>query len=282
MRKRAFPTTAIWFLALGLCGAWAAEVEPSPSGYRLGPRDLLAVKVFEVPELNVEVRVSERGTLSLPLIGEVAAEGLTVPELEVRLKTFLESRYVNRATVSVELREIRSRPIVVLGAVRNPGNLAFPGRWTLLEALAAAGGVTDNHGGVVTILRRASNGLVDQVEVSLDELFFRADPAVNLPILANDLINVPVSAEASIFVFGAFGSPGELKFRSRDRITVLSVVARAGGLTDRASKKILLKRRRGDTLVEEMVLDYRRILAGKDPDIPLRAGDVLIARESFF
>lgn len=273
---------AIWLLALGLRGGGAAEVEPPASGYRLGPRDLLAVKVFEVPELNVEVRVSERGTLNLPLIGEVAAEGLTVPELEVRLKTFLESRYVNRATVSVELREVRSRPIVVLGAVRNPGNLAFPGRWTLLEALAAAGGVTDNHGGVVTILRRASNGLVDQVEVSLDELFVRANPAVNLPILANDLINVPLAAEVSVFVLGAFGSPGELRFRSRERITVLSVVARAGGLTDRASKKILLKRRRGDTLVEERVLDYRRILAGKDPDIPLRAGDVLIARESFF
>jgi polysaccharide export outer membrane protein len=282
MWERASVVAAIWLLALGLRGGGAAEVEPPASGYRLGPRDLLAVKVFEVPELNVEVRVSERGTLNLPLIGEVAAEGLTVPELEVRLKTFLESRYVNRATVSVELREVRSRPIVVLGAVRNPGNLAFPGRWTLLEALAAAGGVTDNHGGVVTILRRASNGLVDQVEVSLDELFVRANPAVNLPILANDLINVPLAAEVSVFVLGAFGSPGELRFRSRERITVLSVVARAGGLTDRASKKILLKRRRGDTLVEERVLDYRRILAGKDPDIPLRAGDVLIARESFF
>ncbi len=273
---------AVLTLFAGSTGMFGSEVGSSSSGYRLGPRDLLAVRVFEVPELNVEIRVSERGTVSLPLIGDVAAEGLTTQQLEQRLKSFLEERYVNRATVSVEIREIRSRPIVVLGAVRSPGNLSFPGRWTLLEALAAAGGVTDNHGGVVTVLRRARNGLTDQVEVPLADLLFRADPAVNLPIVANDLINVPVAEETTVFVLGAFGSPGELKFRSRERITVLSVVARAGGLSDRASKRLVLKRRRGDTLVEELVLDYRRILAGKDPDLPLRDGDVLVARESFF
>lgn len=280
--RRGFPAALILGL-LSLSGERPALAEADPGqGYRLGARDLIAVKVFEVPELNVEVRVSERGTVSLPLIGDFAAEGLTTDELEQRLKGLLEERYVNRATVSIEIREIRSRPIVVLGAVRNPGNLAFPGRWSLLEALAAAGGLSDNHGGVVTVLRRASNGLTDQVEIPVEALLLRADPTVNIPIVANDLINVPAAAEITIFVLGAFQSPGALKFRSNEKVTVLAVVARAGGLSERASKKIVLKRRRGNTLVEEVAIDYRRILAGKEPDLHLREGDVLIARESFF
>lgn len=252
------------------------------SSYRLGPKDLIAIRVQEVPDLNVESRVTENGTVNLPLIGEVPAEGLTEAGFAERLKALLESRYVNRATVSIEVREFRSRPITVIGAVKSPGALAFSGRWTLIEALAAAGGLADAHGDVVYVLRRAENGLTDQVAVRVDSLFVQGDPKANLPIFANDLINVPATIEVTIFCLGEVLSPGALKFKSTERITVLSVIARAGGLSARASKRMAIKRRKGESLLEEVEVDYRRILAGKEPDLALADGDVLVIKESLF
>ena len=283
---RSVPALVGAFLVLALTTALGLPAQTAPLGaaagptYRLGPKDLIAIKVLEVPELNVESRVSESGTVTLPLIGDVPAEGLTESGFALRLKGLLEERYVNRATVSIEVREFRSRPITVIGAVKTPGNLAFSGRWTLIEALAAAGGLADAHGEVVYILRRAENGLSDQVSVRVDDLFVRGDPKANLPIFANDLINVPSTIEVTVFCLGEVLSPGALKFKSTDRITVLSVIARAGGLTDRASKKMAIKRRKGETLLEEVEVDYRRILAGKEPDVALHDGDVLVIKES--
>jgi polysaccharide biosynthesis/export protein len=265
----------------GFAGAQTVPVgSQGGSSYRLGPKDLIAVRVQEVPELNVESRVTETGTVNLPLIGEVPAEGLTEAGFAERLKALLEARYVNRASVSIEVREFRSRPITVIGAVKSPGALAFSGRWTLIEALAAAGGLADAHGDFVYVLRRAENGLSDQVAIRVDSLFVQGDPKANIPIFANDLINVPSTIEVTVFCLGEVLSPGALKFKSTERITVLSVIARAGGLTDRASKRMSIKRRKGESLLEEVIVDYRKILAGKEPDLSLADGDVLVIKES--
>ena len=266
-------------LAPALAGA---QVVPPSAAYRLGPKDLVRIRVFEVPELNVESRISESGMANLPLIGDVPAAGTTETEFAAKLEALLESRYVNRASVSVQVVEFRSRPITVIGAVKTPGNLAFPGRWTLLDALAAAGGLDDSHGDLVHVLRRADNGLTDQVEIPVEELLVRGDPDANLPIRANDLINVPARVEISVYCLGEVRQPGAIAFRSTDRITLLAVLARAGGFTDRASKKVLVKRRAGDTLGDEIEVDYRKVLAGKAPDPTLGAGDVVVVKEAFF
>ncbi len=186
-----FSRRAVSFALLLLTAvAPAAAQTPASSGYRIGPKDLVEVKVFEIPELNVERRVTEFGTLSLPLIGDIPAAGLTATEFATRLKDLLEAKYVQRASVEIQVREFRSKPISVIGAVKAPGPLAFSGRWTLLEALTAAGGLDDNHGDYVYVLRRAENGLTDQVAIRVDDLMLRADPRANLPIFANDVINV--------------------------------------------------------------------------------------------
>ncbi len=284
MRTRRAPRALIVpFLALALAwtgGPLPAQTVAIGATYRLGPKDLIEIKVYEVPELNVEVRIGETGAVNLPLIGEVPAQGLTEAEFAQRLKLLLESKYVNRASVSVEVRDFRSRPIVVIGAVRSPGNLAFPGRWTLIEALAAAGGVGESHGDFVYVMRRAENGLTDQISIRIDDLFVHGDPKANIPIFANDLINVPTTVEVTVFALGEVLSPGAIRFKSTERITVLSVIARAGGLSDRASKKLSIKRRKGESLQEEVEVDYKRILAGKEPDVTLSDGDVLVVKES--
>ncbi len=112
---------------------------------------------------------------------------------------------MQRASVDVQVIEFRSRPISVIGAVKQPGNLGFSGHWTVLEAITAAGGLTENHGNVAYILRRADNGLSDQVTIDLDDLMVRGDQRLNIPIFANDLINVPVTIERQRLLPGRGG-----------------------------------------------------------------------------
>ncbi len=271
----------VLFAALVLSAPIVARAQ-STAGYRIGPKDLVEIKVFEVPELNIERRVSEEGTINLPLIGDVPAKGLTDVELAARLKALLESKYVQRASVAVQVREFRSAPISVIGAVKQPGNLALSGRWTLLEAISAAGGLTEDHGDTIYVLRHSENGLSDQVTVNVDDLMMRADPDSNLPIFANDIINVPAKVEVTVFCLGEVERPGAVVFQSTERITLLTAIARAGGLTDRASRKIQVKRRDRAGRDVESDVDYKRIVAGKDADLELKNGDVVIVKESFF
>jgi polysaccharide biosynthesis/export protein len=263
-------------------GTPADGQETAPSGYRLGPKDLLTIQVFEVPELNTDVRVDDSGRINLQHLGEIAVDGLTATELEARLKELLEQSLLQRASVAVQVKEFRSKPITLIGAVTNPGPLPFQGRVSLLEALTQAGGLTENRGDVVHVLRRAANGLTDQVTIPIDRLMVAADPQVNIPLLANDLVNVPPAVEVTISCLGEVRDPGALTFKSTDRITLLAAIARAGGLSDRAAKKIKVRRTLRDGTEQILVADYRAILAGREQDLVLQDGDVIVVEESFF
>ncbi|MEA2602891.1 MAG: polysaccharide biosynthesis/export protein VpsN [Acidobacteriota bacterium] len=272
---------AVYFSGLLLLCAAAGRAQGKDPTYRIGPRDLISVHVDEDAKLNGDRRVAEDGTVNLSLLGDVPAAGKTTAELAVLLKKLWEDKYMQRASVDVQVLEFRSRPISVIGAVKQPGNLGFSGRWTLLEALTAAGGLTENHGNVAYILRRADNGLSDQVTIDLDDLLLRGDPKLNIPIYANDLINVPGTVEITIYCLGQVGKPGALVFKSSERITILTAIAHAGGLTDRASNKILIKRAAGGSGPSDLTIDFKKILAGKEIDVELRQGDVIVVKESF-
>lgn len=259
-----------------------AQTESRNLGYRIGPRDLVEVRVFETDQLNGSRRVSEDGEINLPLIGNVTVAGLNETEAAQRIKGVLEEKALQRASVSVQVLEFRSRPISVIGAVRQPGNLAFSGRWTLLEALTAAGGLADEHGAFIHVLRRSADGLSDQASIRVDDLLVRADPRVNIPILPGDLINVPAAVEVTVYCLGEVEQPGAVTVKSSGRLTLLTVIAQAGGLTDRSSNKILIKRAGTGQQAAEITADYKRILAGRDPDLELQPGDVVVVKESFF
>lgn len=274
----------LWVLVgVGLSGVVPAAGQQDPgTAYRIGPRDVVAIQVFEEPELNGELRVNEDGTIRLPLVGNVEAEGLTEDELGAHLKAVLEESLLQRASVSVEVVEFLSRPVSVLGAVGKPGTLGYAGRLTLIEALRQAGGLSDRHGQSIQILRRAPNGLTDQVTIPAEGLMGRADPDLNIPIFANDLITVPAAEEITVYLLGEVSSPGSITFRRTERITLLTALARAGGLSERASNKIRIQRREGSGPARDLIVRYKRIVAGEDPDPKLRHGDVIIVKESFF
>lgn len=260
----------------------SVRAQEGRSAYRLGPRDLVSVKVFEAPELNVERRISEDGMLPIPRVGDVRAQGLTDVELAARIREKLEATFLRRATVTVEVQEFRARPISVIGAVKSPGNLQVAGRMTLLEALTLAGGLTENQGGTIYVMRRASNGLSDQLAISVEGLLLKADPKLNIPIYSNDLINVASALPVTIYCLGEVAQPGALTFNSSERFTLLAAIARAGGLSERAARKVTIRRRQEGGSDEEIEVDIKDILAGKGRDVELVAGDVVVVKESFF
>ncbi len=270
---------SVLVLAAAARGAFAQNV---PSEYPIGAKDLLEIRVLEIPDLNVERRVSEGGTIALPLIGEFPVSGLTPTEAAAKLESLLKEKYVNRANVSVIVKEYASKPVSVVGAVHKPGSLTISGRWYLLQAISAAGGLTDNAGKKIYVLRKADNGLSDTLEVDTDELFHNANSMWNVPIVPGDVVNVAPRKTIRIFCIGELKSPGALDFSTDDRITLLSVIARAGGPTDRASSKVRIKRRGPDGKDTEIVVDYKRILSGKDRDPILEPNDVVVVKESFF
>jgi len=271
-----------FFLAILSLTIVAVAEESTQSNYRIGPKDLIAIKVFEIPDLNVEVRVEGDGIVRLPMLGELRVEGLTAAQVAENIQKVLEERYVQHASVTVDIREYRSRPISVIGAVRKPGPLNISGRWTLLEALAAAGGLTDEHGDMIYVMRRSSNGLSDQVAISVDDLMVRAKLDVNIPVFAGDLINVPATVEISLICLGEVKKPGAVTFKSTERITLMAAIARAGGLTDRASKMIVIRRHDRGNKDMEIKADFKKIRSGKEPDIELERDDVVVVKESFF
>lgn len=276
------PASKLLLAAFLLLAASPLAAQDPLLEYRVGPKDLLEIRVLEIPELNVERRVSDGGAISLPMLGELAVNGMSANEIRDRLEQTLREKYVNRANVSVIIKEYANKPVSIVGAVARPGSLTISGRWTLLQAISAAGGLTQQAGRKIYVLRRADNGLADTLEIDRDELLQRSSAQWDIPIFPSDVVNIPARTTVKVFALGEVRSPGALEFDSDDRISLLSVLAKAGGLTDRASKSILIKRRGPDGKDTEWRVSYNGIISGDEPDPELKADDVVVVKASFF
>ncbi len=115
---------AVHFWILLLVCAVAGQAQGKDSAYRVGPRDQISVHVDEDEKLNGDRRVSEAGTINLSLIGDIQVAGKTPSEIALIVKKLLEAKYMQRASVDVQVTEFRSRPISVIGAVKSPATSA--------------------------------------------------------------------------------------------------------------------------------------------------------------
>lgn len=126
----AVPTAAIQ-------GGETVRVVPE---YRLGPADKVRVNVFGEEALTGEFLVGNSGKISLPLIGEVQAQGLTIAELQEQIAVALRQGYINEPRVNAEV--LNYRPFYILGEVNTPGEYPYTANLTVLNAVATAGGFT--------------------------------------------------------------------------------------------------------------------------------------------
>jgi polysaccharide export outer membrane protein len=250
--------------------------------YVIGPRDLLEIKVFELPEFDQTVRVSENGTITLPLIGNVEVWGLTKEKLEKKLASLLD-KYVKNAQVSVFIKEYQSSRVAIIGAVEKPGMYELVGRQTLLQMISQAGGFKETAANEIYVLRESEDGNTASIAIDLEDLLLNGNQKLNIPIQPNDVINVPVDKQIIIYVFGEVRNPGALQVKRSQKITLLKAIAQAGGLTENASKRgITIKRKDQNGKEINIKVNLNDIIKGKTKDIPLKEGDVVIVKESIF
>src|SRR5436305_8807168 len=247
----------------------------------IGPRDYLEVKVFQDPSLNTKITVGDDGRITMPLLGKVDVSGLTPAELEARIKSMLEAKYINKADVTVTVLEAGSKPISVIGAVTRPGRIGITGGISLIQAITQAGGLATGYGRTLYVLRTAASGLTEQIAIDIDDLMVNGNPDLNLPLRANDVINVPIDSSINIYVLGEVMHPGSVQFRRSQTPTLLQALAAAGGPTDRASKSVIIKRRVGSR-EKSIRVNFRRIAGSDKADEELLDNDTIVVGESVF
>lgn len=253
------------------------------SDYVIGSEDLLEISVFEQPDLNRTVRVSGDGTISVPLLGVIPMNGLTTKEAEATLRDLLGEKYLTNPQVSVFVKEAKSKKVSVVGAVSKPGTVEMLGQRTLLEAISEAGGLTQQAGKDLYVLRPDSSGATTRIDVDLDDLMINGNPELNIPILAGDVINIPIDRLLHVYVDGAVKKPGEVEYKTSRPLNLLQAIAAAGGLSERASQKgIVLIRNHPDGSQEILKIDLKAVRKGKEPNLVLENGDSIYVPETFF
>jgi polysaccharide export outer membrane protein len=183
---------AVFVCAAGCATTRADETATIPAlpEYRIGIEDVLDISVWNVAELQKTLPVRPDGKISLPLVNDVVAAGLTPMELRDQL-TKLISAFVHKPDVSVVVREIRSLKVSVIGQVRAPGRYDLKGPSTVLDALALAGGFTDFAARrKITIMRPAGN-TVQRVHFDYDAVVSQGNGRNNLLLKPGDIVVVP-------------------------------------------------------------------------------------------
>jgi polysaccharide export outer membrane protein len=255
-----------------------AQEESQPlqvNDYRIGPKDLLEITVFGLPELNQTVRVSEDGSITMSLLGRVEVSGLTAQELEKKLASILDKQYTKEARVTVFIKEYQK--VSVIGAVGKPGMYELVGPTTLLQAIAQAGGLTAQAVNEIFVYRRSPDGEQTIITISLEDLS-NGNQDLNIELRPKDIITVPMDRIQNVFVYGEVKTPGVIPYLSSKRITLLQAIAQAGGTTEWAKRtKVTIKRKDKKTGKEMKIpVNLKNLISGKVADIVLEEGDVVI------
>jgi polysaccharide biosynthesis/export protein len=242
---------------------------------RIGPGDLLTINVFDVPELQQIVRVSEKGDAVLSLVGSMHLSDMTVAEAQNAIENEYRTRkMLINPHISILVTEYATQGISVLGEVEKPGVYPLLGPHSLLEIISAAGGLTQLAGSTVSIRRR--NG-VEQV-VQLDANNPQNALAQDVELEPAD--TVVVARAAFVFVVGDVGKPGGFPMQNNGKLTVLQAIALADGVNKTAAlshAKILHNSQSG---YQEADIHLAQLLQGKSPDMPLAAEDIVFVPNS--
>ncbi len=247
--------------------------------YLLGPGDLIAVKVFESEALNTEVRVSSRGAINVPLIGDVMVMNMTTAEAEQLIEGLYKKDYIHDPHVAIYIKEHLSKQITLVGAVVDPGTYDYVSRKKLLDVLAIGQGLTDKAGSLAYITRKEyKTGEMVNYAVNLDELVKNGNMALNYTIQGGDVIFIPESGQC--FIDGAVRKPGTYPLRSN--MTITEAIAIAGGLAGYADDdSIKLIRYMGRGKQRQIVsLSYNDLQGGVGATLILKDQDIIFAESS--
>lgn len=271
--------------------------------YRLGPGDILDVRVFGQADLNSTVEVDEDGNISsLPFLDDpIPAKCKNEKEVQ-KIITDAYSKYILKPRVSVRILDRRSRPpAIVFGAVRMPSRVSMNRRLRLHEVLVTAGGVTQNANGTIDVLHT-------EPEVCTETDVIPAGTAVASAVAANHskesdigkldsykIVDLKGGSEANnpyirpgdivivnegepVFITGAVLQPRELVIK--EQLTLGRAIAMAGGAQKMANtgEVHIYRKKDGKIGSEDLHFDYDAIRKGKQPDVLLQAYDIIDVR----
>ncbi len=305
------PAVPVAFLAFAFVQALGAQTESAPAAaepaqarsadYCAGPDDLLSVTVLEAPDLSRPVRVSASGEISLPLIGVFQVGGLAPRAIELMVQDRLRETYMRNPQVSVQVLEMQSHTISVMGAVNKPGTFQIRGARTLLEVLSLAQGLAPGAGSTAIVMRGTAAGSAASregdapaafaaaqagtlppsnfVEVKLKDLLQAGDPQQNVLVYPGDIVKV--MSAGLVYIVGEVNKPGAFPMNDHEKLTILNALALGEGLKATAAGKNARVIRTLDTGTrQEVPINLSDILNGKAPDVPLQARDVVFVPNS--
>jgi polysaccharide biosynthesis/export protein len=288
--------------------------------YVIGNGDLLAVQVFDVPELSREIRVSQSGTIGLPLVRvRLHVSGLTELQAELKIAEVLEADgLVSHPEVSVAVKEKKSKPITVVGAVMHPMVYQAERQITLLEILAEAGGIAGDASDSVIVTRAESDPsddtstppkitpedaaptpvalasaaasasdaqsvpppLSSTITVNLNEILETGNTSNNIALMPGDIVTVPHAGV--VYALGAVNRPGGFAVSNdRGQLTTLKLLSLAGGL-DRTAKsdRAVIVRKDATGQQREVEVDLKRVMKFESEDVRLQSSDILYVPKS--
>lgn len=239
--------------------------------YLIGPGDSVRITVYQSPDLTLEARVAESGTITYPLLGSVKLGGLSVAQAEAEITRGLrEGNFLKQPQVTLQVVLVRGNQVSVLGLVNKPGRFPIDiVGMRLSEVLALAGGVAPGGNDIVT-LSGERQGKPFRREIDLPALYGRR-PSGEDPVLTSGDV-VFVDRAPSIYIYGEVQKPGALRLERG--MNVLQALAAGGGVTLRGTQRGLRLHRR----------DAEGVVRVFEPGItdPLQDGDVIQVRESLF
>ena len=265
-----------------------ATAPKTPSTYLLGPDDQIIIQGPEMDEIvNRPYRIDPDGYLSLPMIGRIKAGGMTIGDFETELNK-AAAKYVRDPQLVASVAEFHSQPISVVGAVNQPGAQQLQGKKTLMQVISMVGGFRNDAGNTLSITRELQwgalplpnaktdpTGKFTVAEISIPELLQEKTPELNIPIMPNDVITVPVSE--TVYVVGDVHKPGGFLLGEHKDMTVLQAVAMAEGIsgTSDAKHSRVIHHAADNSIIGETPVNVKEILSGKAADVPLGGGDIL-------
>lgn len=247
----------------------AQSASRGSSDYILGAGDIIRITVYQNPDLSLEARIGDSGTISYPLIGAVKLGGLPVPEAEKRIADGLRSgNFIKQPQVSILVTQVRGNQASVLGQVLRPGRYPLEqASMTLSELLAMAGGIAQSGNDVVTLAGKR-DGKPMRMQIDFPAIFI--GDGKDVPIADGDVVYV--DRMPTVYIYGEVQRPGP--YRIERGMTVLQALATGGGPTLRGTEKgIRIHRRGADGKVE--------VIEPKMDDV-VKDGDVVFVRESLF
>jgi polysaccharide export outer membrane protein len=259
------------FLALLLTAASLMPAQEAKESLLVGPGDELRIQVYDTPDLDQTTLVSDAGTVELVLGGTIKVAGLTPVEAAHRIEArLIEQNILLEPKVQIHITEFATQKVSVLGEVRVPGQYSIKTPRSILDVLTLAGGVTPLADRKVVLQRHGTGEKLTYVLTNKPNVAFDT----TIEVEPGDSILVP-RADV-VYAIGDFRTPGGFMMSTNDgRVSVLQLVARAGGLTHTAAASKARLFRHSDQGAVEIPLDIRAMQKGKAADMYLSADDIV-------